>query len=314
MKNHSWMKQCNVPPGTLVTGKWHKQRYRVVKRLGSGANGVVYLAKGKDGYSALKMSDDSMSIMAEVNVLKAFSQVQGPSLGPSLLDVDDWEQPAAARALPFYVMEYIEGPVLLDFINNKGSHWSAVLIVQLLDILDQMHRQGWVFGDLKPENLIVSTPRTRIRCIDVGGTTKQGRSIKEFTEFFDRGYWGLGSRKAEPSYDLFSTAMLMINSYYPSRFVKNGNGLEQLHHMIRKNSGLLQYERVLHKALEGKYRSAAEMKNDLLGILSAPRSSRKTQAKSRQGHGKKKGSMIETAGVLFITTFLYGLYIYLFLL
>ena len=81
--------------------------------------------------------------------------------------------------------------------------------------LDKLHENGWVFGDLKPENLIVTGPPPKIRCIDVGGTTIQGRAIKEFTEFYDRGYWGLGSRKAEPTYDLFAVAMIMINTAYP---------------------------------------------------------------------------------------------------
>ncbi|GIN22978.1 serine/threonine protein kinase [Siminovitchia fordii] len=313
MKINSWTKQCNFPPGTLVDGKWHRQRYTIIRQLGSGANGVVYLAKGKDVYVALKMSEDSMSIISEVNVLKAFSKVQGPVLGPSLLDVDDWDK-GGQKTIPFYVMEYIEGPGLLTFVREKGRHWAGILIVQLLDILEQMHRQGWIFGDLKPENLIVSNPRTRIRCIDVGGTTKKGRSIKEFTEFFDRGYWGLGSRKAEPSYDIFSTAMLMINVYYPARFTRKGNGLDQLKKMIKKEPELFRLETVLLKALEGKYRSAGEMKNELLVKLSFRNSRSQKHSMKNQHTQAKKGSLQETAGVLLVTSFLYGLYIYLFLL
>ncbi|VEF49980.1 serine/threonine protein kinase [Bacillus freudenreichii] len=312
MKN-TWTNRCNFPRGTLIEGKWHRKRYKIIRKLGSGANGVVYLAEGRGGYTALKMSDDSMSIISEVNVLKAFSKVQGPVLGPSLLDVDDWEK-GPGKTIPFYVMEYIEGPDLLTFVREKGRHWAGILIVQLLNILDQMHRQGWIFGDLKPENLIVSHPRTRIRCIDVGGTTKEGRSIKEFTEFFDRGYWGMGSRKAEPSYDIFSVAMLMINIFYPSRFTRKESGLGQLTEVIKKNPELLRFDRILHKALEGKYVSAGDMKEELLVTLSAQSSrSQKYARKSQQSQGRK-GSVQETAGVLFVTSFLYGLYIYLFLL
>ena len=82
-----------------------------------------------------------------------------------------------------------------------------------------------MFGDLKPENLIVTGPPPSIRCIDVGGTTLQGRAIKEFTEFYDSGYWGLGTRKAEPGYDLFAVAMIMINTAYPKRFNKKDRGI-----------------------------------------------------------------------------------------
>ena len=80
-------------------------------------------------------------------------------------------------------MEYIEGKNLLSFIREKGTAWVPILILQLLSDLDNLHQQGWVFGDLKPENLIVTNTPVKIRCIDVGGTTKVGRAIKEYTEF-----------------------------------------------------------------------------------------------------------------------------------
>ncbi|WP_347836547.1 hypothetical protein [Gracilibacillus sp. JCM 18860] len=56
------------------------------------------------------------------------------------------------------------------------------------------------------DNLIVSRNPVRLRWVDVGGTTLIGRSIKEYTEFYDRAYWQMGTRRAEPSYDLFALA------------------------------------------------------------------------------------------------------------
>jgi serine/threonine-protein kinase len=303
------MNQCNVPPGTAVTGKWHGNRYLILKRLGSGANGTVYLIKGNGGYAALKMSQDSMSVISEANVLKSFSQVQGTVLGPSLLDVDDWER-GNGQTVPFYVMEYIHGPNMLDFVREKGFSWAGIMMVQLLGNLEALHRHGWIFGDLKPENLIVSAQPARIRCIDVGGITKQGRAVKEFTEFFDRGYWGLGSRKAEPSYDLFSAAMVMLNVFYPNRFQNNGSGLSGLKEKIRSIPDLARYEPILEKALTGQYRTANEMKKEILSKITRTEMKR---GDKRRRQKKKKGSAKETAAVIFVTAFLYGLYIYLYL-
>ena len=129
-------------------------------------------------------------------------------------------------------MEYIEGVELLEFIQKKGTRWIGVLMLQLLTSLADLHNHNWVFGDLKPENLIVTTSTYKVRCVDVGGTTVVGRSIKEFTEFFDRGYWGLGSRRADPQYDLFAVAMIMLNAVYPTRFSKKGEGYSQLKEKI----------------------------------------------------------------------------------
>jgi serine/threonine protein kinase len=265
MMNHTLKNQCKVSPGTVISGKWYSNNYTIIKELGFGANGVVYLAKHKNTQVALKMSDNGMSITSEVNVLKSFAKVQGSTLGPSLLDVDDWQSPRAR--ISFYVMEYIQGPDLLTFIREKGKSWSTVLFIQLLKDLDTLHENGWVFGDLKPENLIVTGPPPKIRCIDVGGTTIQGRAIKEFTEFYDRGYWGLGSRKAEPSYDLFAVAMIMINTAYPKRFNKTTGGIQQLKDAIRQKPELTRYEKIILRALQGQYSSAKEMRADLLGRM-----------------------------------------------
>ncbi|MCM3363635.1 protein kinase domain-containing protein [Niallia sp. MER TA 168] len=315
--------------GTVVKGKWHNKQYTILKELGYGANGTVFLADSRIGKVALKLSNNSVSITSEVNVLKSFAKVQGYSLGPSLIDVDDWV--TNKGNISFYVMEYINGPDLLAFIHNKEGSWIDVLMIQLLKDLQVLHENNWVFGDLKPENLIITGPPTKIRCIDVGGTTIIGRAIKEFTEFFDRGYWGLGTRKAEPSYDLFAVAMIMLNIYYPKRFNKTEGGIKQLQTMIRQKKGLLRYEGILIKALTGKYQSAKEMRFDLLKLTNGGNTSRRkvvagSQANiSRQVKGqnlqtsntrskmvkkKKKAGWIESMLIIILISICYILYIY----
>ncbi|OCA80689.1 serine/threonine protein kinase [Bacillus sp. FJAT-27225] len=255
---------CKLPPATVIEGKWHGQKYILLKELGEGANGVVYLTRYGNQKAALKISNDGFTITSEVNVLKSFAKARGTALGPSLLDVDDWKSPEGL--VSFYVMEFIEGPGFDEFIAGKGAEWVEVLFLQLLTDLDLLHQNGWVFGDLKPENLIIAGPPSRIRCVDVGGTTMAGRAIKEYTEFFDRGYWGMGSRKAEPSYDLFAASMVFISTAYPNRFNKSEGGMKQLQGAIRLKRQLVKYEPVLVKALKGDYLTAKEMREDFLKI------------------------------------------------
>ncbi|GMB10056.1 serine/threonine protein kinase [Thermolongibacillus altinsuensis] len=310
MMIHTSKNLCKLPAGTVVKGKWHRHSYKIVKSLGQGANGVVYLAQGSTGLVALKISDNSSAIISEVNVLRRFSEVQGVALGPCLLDVDDWFHPYINRTVSFYVMEYIQGEDFLSFIHKKGKEWIAILMLQLLGDLEKLHAAGWVFGDLKPENLIVSGSVPRVRLVDVGGTTLRGRAIKEFTEFFDRGYWGMGSRKAEPSYDLFAVAMIMINACYPNRFEKKGNEKEQLRAAILSNSYLKKYEKVLLRAIEGQYDAADEMKKDLIQLIHQSSSRQGKRVENKQKHSRKKKRLLETAFLVIFVLFAYILYLY----
>ncbi len=183
---------------------------------------------------------------------------------------------------------------LLTYIQRKGYEWTNVLILQLLSDLEQLHQNGWVFGDLKPENLIVTGPPPHIRCIDVGGTTMKGRAIKEFTEFFDRGYWGMGSRKADPSYDLFSVAMIILNTVYPKRFNKTTGGLDQLKNMIQQKRELKKLEGVLLSAIQGNYSTAGQMRSDMLNALNqVPSKAKQSLARSRAQHKKRVGLKIQ---------------------
>lgn len=80
MMMNSLKNPFNFPKGTVIKGKWNQKMYVLLKELGYGANGTVYLVQNENGYAALKMSKNSMSITSEVNVLKAFQK--GPRVFP----------------------------------------------------------------------------------------------------------------------------------------------------------------------------------------------------------------------------------------
>ncbi|RSL28961.1 protein kinase family protein [Salibacterium salarium] len=320
----------NLPAGTRWVGKWNKNPYKMIKTLGRGATGVVYLVETRSGQRAVKIGENKMSLTSEINVLRHFSKVQGNVLGPSLLDVDDVE--IKGEIYPFFCMEYLHGESLLDFAKKRGTEWVPVFMVQLLGDLDRLHQEGWAFGDLKPENLIITGPPSRVRWFDVGGTTKLGRAVKEYTEFYDRGYWGLGDRKAEPSYDLFSTAMIFIQTAYPRRFKKptdaNADNLDLLRRYIVNSPPLLPYKKILLHALKGKYTDAQVMKKELMEAIEnrtspkkgAEKSSKsvqdvKSKRQKRKTNNKKykqkekslsfRVELILTASFLFLSSVLY---------
>ncbi|WP_059103612.1 protein kinase domain-containing protein [Shouchella shacheensis] len=263
MNNFQVNLDYELASGLTIRGKWKRKPYKLIRKLGAGVTGVVYLAEGPEGKVALKVGVEHMSITSEVNVLKQFGKVQGKALGPCLFDVDDYVSHSAT--LPFYTMEYIQGENFVSFMRDRGNEWLGVLMLQLTANLHVLHKEGWIFGDLKPDNLIVTDSPARVRLLDVGGTTRVGRAIKEYTEYYDRGYWELGTRKAAPSYDIFAAAMIMIDCAYPKQANKRSGQTEaQLKKLVYDASMLKPYRAALLKAIQGKYVSAEAFRNDLL--------------------------------------------------
>lgn len=267
-----------ISPRTTIVGKWHKNRYIVKRKVGSGMVGTVYLCSWNNQTVALKISEQSMSMTTEVNVLKSLNKVQDKLLGPYLFDVDDWES-YDGNTYSFYVMEYIKGEPINDFIQRNGPEWVGVFVIQLLDQLERLHNSGWVFGDLKNDNLLVEHQLQFARFIDVGGTTKIGKSVREYSEFYDRAYWGLGQRLAEPSYDLFALVMVFLTVFYPKQFKKTNNSQFTIQQKITSIPELRLFQRSFQKAINGSFTSAKQMKQSVILELVKSRMNRKPQRK-----------------------------------
>ncbi|ENH97636.1 serine:threonine protein kinase [Gracilibacillus halophilus YIM-C55.5] len=306
----------DLPKGTMIKGKWHHQTYRVIERLGAGAIGTVYLCESSQKKVALKLSNHSHSLTSEVNVLRAFKQVQGHSLGPALLDVDDFVTNNNC-IYTFYVMEYLSGEPLHDFIKKRGMEWIYSLLIGLLNDLQALHENGYVFGDLKLDNLLVTHKPTRLKWVDVGGTTQQGRLIKEYTEFYDRGYWHMGSRKAEPSYDLFALAMVVIRLFYPNGFLKRNDPKKTIQQKVYQNIREPLLQAFVMQLLQGKFHQAKEAKQFLLQSYlqqSKQPSQRKKQKQrsSQQNTSETEYPVFEIVSIFSVGGFL-SIYVAIFL-
>lgn len=293
-------------PGEF-SGRWNHKSYRIVRPLGQGANGAVYLATQAGKKLAVKIGQDPMDLLMEVNMLKSVQQVGNQQIGPLLCDVDDLLIDGVNRT--FYSMEYLEGERLDRYVERVGSEWAPVLIVQLLARLEVLHGQGWVFGDLKPENVIITQADKQVRLVDFGGVTKMGNAVRQFTEEYDRGGWQAGNRRAEVSYDLFSLSVIMTRLMAgDGEWKKVGQQrrtIQALCDIIRENGSLYPYRVPLLKALHGMYPHAAVMRQDLLAAIrqrNAPPSSKQKRSGSVASvllGGLFVASMLMLAGTLY---------------
>jgi serine/threonine-protein kinase len=239
-----------------VTGKWNQNRYRIERLLGEGTSGRVYLvAKGSQAY-AMKIGFDSLDLQSEVNILR---QIRQMSAEPYLIDADDFV--FQGKEYPFYVMKYIEGEEISRYIQARGADWFYIVGKNLLSRLCHLHAQGYIFGDLKPQNVLVHGYGC-VELVDYGGVTRKGRAVKQYTECYDRGKWKAGSRTADEAYDLFAFAMLCLHvavrldrkQRYKFPTFRLDDGLQ----VVRTNPFCAAIAPFLHKALRGEFASSRE--------------------------------------------------------
>ncbi|MEI7027662.1 protein kinase domain-containing protein [Paenibacillus sp. y28] len=247
--------------GSSIRGRWNHYEYRVARLLGQGANGKVYLAyKGYIPY-ALKIGYDGMDLQMEVNGLRTLMSA-GCIDSNYLIDVDDWQE--GGQSVPFYVMKYVKGVPALSFISKYGKDRIGVVGGHLLNKLCALHKGGWVFGDLKVDNVLVSG-EGEVELIDYGGVTQMGRAVRQFTELYDRGFWGAGSRTADAGYDLFAFALCCLHlTDEDNRICSSGKLIPQhreadyLLDAIRASRYCRKFAPVLIKAVRGEYGSSAQ--------------------------------------------------------
>ncbi len=251
-----------LPQGTLIVGKWNRKRYRIERLLGEGANGKVYLVHhGRDVF-ALKLGFDSIDLQSEINVLKTLSGKQH-GVGTPLADVDDLYGPDG-KEYPFYVMRYVRGATASAYLNRQGDEWFPLVGLNILNRLSKLHRIGWIFGDLKTENIMIAD-YGNAELIDFGGATEFGKSVRQFTEIYDRGYWNAGSRMADANYDLFSFGVLCLQLSEPQRLhqltkqlLPQNRSVSDLIEMAGNSSKLKPVRNWMSAAFKGEFKNTEE--------------------------------------------------------
>ncbi len=163
------MRELGLTRGTIIGGA-----YRIVKPLGAGGMGVVALAHDDrlDRDVAIKFvrpelfKDRHLRELFTVEA-KAMARVTHPNV----LTVHTFGE---HQGTPYFVMEYVEGPTVEQWLE---LHRSAADIDEALRILDQtclgveaIHLASTVHRDLKPSNLLidVSPSARRVAVSDLG--------------------------------------------------------------------------------------------------------------------------------------------------
>jgi tetratricopeptide (TPR) repeat protein/predicted Ser/Thr protein kinase len=144
-------------------------RYRIVRRLGEGGMGVVYLAEREDvgGLVALKVLRDSW-VSAERRERFAKEQQFLASLEHSSI-ARLYDAGTLADGTPYFVMEYVEGVPLVDYCEHAGASLEARLALFrcVCEAVQYAHGRALIHRDLKPSNVLVRTDGG-VRLLDFG--------------------------------------------------------------------------------------------------------------------------------------------------
>ena len=131
--------------------------YRVVRRLGAGGMGTVYLADRADGSFeqrvAIKLFAAPPQLESRFHRERAIlARLDHPRIA-RLVDggVRDGRQ-------PYFVLEYVDGQPLDDYLRERAPSFRArvELFLEICDAVGYAHRNLVVHRDLKPQNILVT--------------------------------------------------------------------------------------------------------------------------------------------------------------
>jgi serine/threonine protein kinase len=162
----------HLKEGTCLLG-----RYTVVRLLGEGGMGAVYLCDDLEVQGkvwalkemCLKYAPSFFQEQA-INQFKREVQILATLNHPNLPPISHFFQHEENY---FLVMEYVEGKNLAQIIEERGGavkeHEAVSWALQITDVLDYLHNQPQpiIYRDLKPSNIML-TPRGQIKLIDFG--------------------------------------------------------------------------------------------------------------------------------------------------
>ncbi len=136
------------------------ERYEVVRLLGAGAGGAVYLVERLVDRAPLAMKvvhggGDPQRLARLAREAQLAAQVKHANV-IAIVDVE-----VAARGFLYIVMAYQPGATLREHTDAYGDlGWVLSALTQLASGLAAIHAHGIVHRDLKPSNVLVHVPRS----------------------------------------------------------------------------------------------------------------------------------------------------------
>ncbi len=243
-------------------------KYQIQGILGEGGMGVVYRGYDPQLARAVAIKTIRRSLLkgkAGQELKHRFSreaQAEGSLIHPNIVAVYEYQEDA--EGMPFFVMEYVEGKTLKEFLS-RGMHFnlemSLHIVQQLLSALAYSHKRGVVHRDIKPANILLLEDDS-IKIADFGIAkmeesefTRTGQVMGTPQYFSPEQALG---KKTDGRSDLYSVALVFYELMagikpFAGKSIREVNGLEAWHLEkldIADSETLELFKNILNRALQ----------------------------------------------------------------
>lgn len=149
-----------VPPAPTHAGGTQIGHYRLIKIIGRGGMGVVYLAEQDNPQRqvALKLLGADSASEASLKRFEHEAQVLGRLQHPGIAQIfEAGTFDLGNGPQPYFAMEYIDGLPLTAYAQAQllGNRQRLELMAKVCEAVHHAHQKGVIHRDLKPGNILV---------------------------------------------------------------------------------------------------------------------------------------------------------------
>ena len=142
-----------VAPGSRIGG------IEIVERIGTGGMGEVYLGRQSEPLErdvAVKLVRAGVRVEQVLARFEAERQVLARMNHPNIAQVYDAGTDASGQ--PYFVMEYIRGEPVTDYVMSQGLNLDdrLELFAKICAGVQHAHQRGVIHRDIKPSNVLVN--------------------------------------------------------------------------------------------------------------------------------------------------------------
>ena len=145
-------------------------QYRILRLLGRGGMGAVYLARDLtlEREVAIKVVTPASDTPVMYDRFRREAKTAAKLSHPNIVPLHAFGE---VDGMPYFVMGYVRGESLAERMRREGrlpEEEVRRIIAEIADALDHAHRQGVVHRDVKPDNVLLEDASGRALLTDFG--------------------------------------------------------------------------------------------------------------------------------------------------